>query len=152
MRRSSRRRSQTALALALLAAVVVAPAGAQTRELRWASDPEGGAPYVEADPNDPTRLTGFDVEIAALLARGLGRTPSFLYVAFQSLDQAVTRGDADIALCGMEDTPARRTAMAVTIPYYEFREVLSVREADAGRLKTLADFRGKRVATLAGTI
>jgi His/Glu/Gln/Arg/opine family amino acid ABC transporter permease subunit len=148
-------RSSLARLAATLAVVVILTspqAQAQTRELRWASDPEGGAPYVEADPNDPTRLTGFDVEIAGLLAKGLGRTPRFLYVAFQSMDQAVARGDADIGLCGVEDTPARRSAMAVTIPYYEFREVLTVREADASQLKTLADFRGKRVATLAGTI
>src|SRR5262249_23443832 len=149
--------SVPALAVTLVAAsagqaIPAPPAAAQTRELRWASDPEGGAPYVEADPNDPTKLTGFDVEIAGLLARGLGRTPRFLYVAFQSMDQAVARGDADIGLCGLEDTPASRAAIAVTIPYYEVRERPRVREAEAGRLKTLADFRGKRVATLAGTI
>src|SRR5262245_13903908 len=44
-------------------------------ELRWGGDAEGGAPYVEADPADPSRVVGFDVEIARLLATGLGRTP-----------------------------------------------------------------------------
>ena len=33
--------------------------------------------------------------------------------------------------------------MAVTLPYYEFREVLSVRDADASRLASLADLRGQ---------
>jgi polar amino acid transport system substrate-binding protein len=42
--------------------------------------------------------------------------------------------------------------MAPTIPYYQFREVLSVRDADAARFRTLADLRGRRVATLGGTI
>jgi polar amino acid transport system substrate-binding protein len=42
--------------------------------------------------------------------------------------------------------------MAVTLPYYEFREVLSVRDGDAARFGSLADLRGKRVATLGGTI
>ena len=42
--------------------------------------------------------------------------------------------------------------MAPTIPYYEFREVLSVRDADATRFRTLADLRGRRVGTLGGTI
>jgi polar amino acid transport system substrate-binding protein len=42
--------------------------------------------------------------------------------------------------------------MAPTVPYYEFREVLSVRDADAGRFRTLADLRGRRVGTLGGTI
>src|ERR1051326_5294632 len=78
----------------------------------WAGDPEGGAPFVEADPAHPDRLVGFDVEIASLIARGLGRTPRFVLIAFTSLDQSILRGDADIALSGIEDTPARRATLA----------------------------------------
>jgi polar amino acid transport system substrate-binding protein len=127
-------------------------AAAQPRLLRWAGDPEGGAPFVEADPSHPDRVTGFDVEIAGLLAAGVGRTPEFQNVAFRSIDQSITRGDADIGMSGIEDTPARRATMAVTLPYYEFREVLAVRDGDAARFRSLADLRGKIVGTLEGTI
>jgi polar amino acid transport system substrate-binding protein len=120
--------------------------------LRWAGDAEGGAPYVEADPADPARVVGFDVEVAEVIARGLGREPRFVEVAFASIDQSIVRGDAEIGLSGIEDTPARRAGYAVTVPYYEFREVLSVRAADAGRYRTLSDLRGRRVGTLGGTI
>ncbi len=120
--------------------------------LRWAGDPEGGAPYVEANPNNPDDLVGFDVEIADLLARGLGRRAQFVFVQFQSIDQSINRGDAEIGLSGIEDTPAHRATMAVTVPYYSFREVLSVRAADAARYHSLADLAGRRVATLQGTI
>jgi His/Glu/Gln/Arg/opine family amino acid ABC transporter permease subunit len=119
---------------------------------RWAGDPEGGAPFVEADPSYPDRLVGFDVEIAELVARGLGRRSEFINIDFRSIDQSIGRGDADIGLSGIEDTPARRATLAVTVPYYEFREVLSVRDADRARLATLADLRGKSVGTLSGTI
>jgi polar amino acid transport system substrate-binding protein len=125
---------------------------AQQSDLRWAGDLEGGAPFVEADPNDPNKLTGFDVEIAELIARGLKRTPHFQFVPYGSIDQAIERGTAEIGLSGMEDTPTRRAAMATTIPYYAFREVLAVRDADAGRFRTLADLRGRRVGTLGGTM
>jgi polar amino acid transport system substrate-binding protein len=125
---------------------------AQSSELKWAGDPEGGAPFVEADPADPNKLTGFDVEIAELIAQGVHKTPRFLFVPYGSIDQAIERGTADIGLSGMEDTPARRAAMATTIPYYAFREVLAVRDADAGTLRRLADLKGRRVATLGGTI
>ena len=125
---------------------------AQQPALTWAGDPEGGAPFVEADPADPNKLAGFDVEIAELIARGLNRTPRFFFVPYASIDQAIERGTADIGLSGVEDTPARRAAMATTIPYFAFREVLAVREADAGRLRTLADLQGRRVGTLGGTI
>jgi polar amino acid transport system substrate-binding protein len=121
-------------------------------ELRWGGDAEGGAPFVEADPRDPTRVVGFDVEIASLLARELGRTPRFVQVGFTSLDAAVVRGDFDIGLSGLEDTPARRARLAVTIPYYEFREILTVRAVDRKRFRTLDDLRGRRVATLGATL
>src|ERR1700681_2848177 len=142
----------------VLACVLVglAAAGAAaretSRELRWAGDPEGGAPFVESSPTDPDTLVGFDVEIADLIARGLNRSPRFVLVAFASIDQSVARGDAEIGLSGLEDTPARRALLSVTIPYYEFREVLSVRDADASRFRTLHDLAGRRVATLGGTL
>src|SRR5262245_21427905 len=105
--------------------------------MRWAGDPEGGAPYVESSPANADELVGFDVEIAELMARGLGREPQFVFVTFTSIDQSVARGDAEVGLSGIEDSPARRSAMAVTVPYYEFREVLTVREADRGKFRTL---------------
>ena len=103
---------------------------------------------MEADPNNPQIVRGFDVEIAELIAQTLGRKPEFVQVAFASLDQSAVRGDFDIGLSGIEDTPARRATVAASIPYYRFREVLTVREGDRDRFRTLADLRGRRVATL----
>jgi polar amino acid transport system substrate-binding protein len=120
--------------------------------LRWGGDAEGGAPFVEADPNDPSKMAGFDVEIAELVARRLGREAEFVQVAYSSLDQSARRGDFDIGLSGIEDMPARRASLAASVPYYEFREVITVREADRGRFTALADLRGRRVATLGGTL
>ena len=136
----------------LMLAGAARAAGTGPPDLRWGGDAEGGAPFVEADPADPARVRGFDVEIAGALAKGLGRTPQFVQVAYQSIDQSAQRGDFDIGLSGVEDTPARRAALSVTLPYFEFREVLAVRASEAGRFRTLADFRGRRVGTLSGTI
>ncbi len=136
--------------IAILAGAIAAQA--DTPPLRWGGDAEGGAPFVEADPNDPAVLRGFDVDVANEIAKGLGRRPQFVQVAFQSIDQSVERGDFEIGMSGVEDTPARRAAHAVTIPYFEFHEVLAVRDADRNRFRTLADLRGHRVATLSGTI
>lgn len=162
-------RSRCTAVLGLLGAVVIAfaivglPVATPTlsaqasgeapgERLRWAGDPEGGAPFVESSPDHPDVLVGFDVEIAELLARGLGRQPQFVFVSFTSIDQSVARGDADVGLSGIEDTPARRAAMAVSVPYYRFREVLAVRTADRGRIRSLADLAGRRVGTLGGTM
>jgi polar amino acid transport system substrate-binding protein len=132
--------------MALTAAAQEAPI------LRWGGDAEGGAPFVEADPANPSRVTGFDVDVAEEIARGLGRRPQFVQVAFASIDQSVQRGDFDIGMSGVEDTPARRAALAATIPYYQFTETITVRQADRQRFRTLEDLAGRRVGTLGGTI
>src|SRR5436309_2761456 len=90
----SRRRS---LYLAVLFLLAVSLAGVRAAfqpgtaaggpDMRWAGDAEGGAPYVEADPANPSRVVGFDVEIAGLIAKGLGRKPQFVEIAFASIDQ-----------------------------------------------------------------
>ena len=107
---------------------------------------------MEANPQKPDTLVGFDVEIADLLARGLGLESRFVLVTFASIDQSVARGDAEIGLSGLEDSAVRRRSMSVTIPYYEFREVLSVRDGEAGRYQRLADLAGRRVGTLGNTL
>src|SRR5262245_30405861 len=130
------------VALAIALCLRPGPSAAQTSsalDLTWAGDAEGGAPFVEADPSRPEEVVGFDVDIASLIARGLGRTSRFVMISFASIDQSISRGDADIGLSGIEDTAARRAALSVTLPYYEFREVLAVRDADAGQLRTMAD-------------
>jgi len=132
--------------------VIAASAQAQAPPFRWGGDAEGGAPYVEADPNDPSKLRGFDVEVAGEIAKALGKRPEFVQVAFNDIDQSVQRGDFEIGMSCVEDTPGRRAQLAETIPYFEFHEVLTVREEDRGRIRTLADLRGRRVGTLGATI
>ena len=142
-------------AFALAIAILLQPAiaAAQTgdvKELRWAGDPEGGAPFVEA-----ARASR---RWSASTWRSRNSSPAVSAARRGScssvhIDRPVDpRGDADIGLSGIEDTPARRATLAVTVPYYEFREVLSVRDADAGRFRTLGILAGGRVATLGGTI
>jgi len=107
---------------------------------------------VEADPSDPSKLRGFDVEIASELGRRMGRVPRFVQVAYSSIDQSVDRGDFYLGLSGVEDTPGRRAALSVTVPYFEFREVLTTRAGEEGRFLALPSLRGRRVGTLGGTI
>ena len=140
----------------VLAALAIACRAAGTPihtggELRWGGDAEGGAPFVEADPANPARVRGFDVEIAEMLARGLGRTPRFVQVAWSSIEASVERGDFTVGMSGVEDRPELRARHAVSIPYYEFHEVLAVRPADSSRFTNLRDLAGRRVATLGST-
>jgi polar amino acid transport system substrate-binding protein len=139
--------------VALLSIVLLLGAGEASgqRVLRWGGDAEGGAPFVEADPANPSLVRGFDVEIAALLARGLGREPRFVQVAWSSIEASVERGDFDVGMSGVEDRPELRARHAVSVPYFEFREVLAVRRADSARFRRMSDLAGKRVGTLGAT-
>src|SRR5207237_10340804 len=101
---------------------------------------------------DPSKLRGFDVEVAEEIAKGLGKRAQFVQVAFSSIDQSVARGDFEIGMSGVEDTPPRRAALSATVPYFEFHEVLTVRDEDRNRYRTLSDLRGHRVGTLSATI
>ncbi|MEO5816406.1 MAG: ABC transporter substrate-binding protein/permease [Gemmatimonadaceae bacterium] len=140
----------------LIATVLLSACGPATKptavaELRWGGDAEGGAPFVEADPSNPSRVRGFDVDIAGMIARGLGREPTFVQVAWASIEASVERGDFDVGMSGVEDRPELRARHAVSIPYFEFREVLAVRAADHNTYRTLADLAGRRVGTLGAT-
>ncbi|MCA0374336.1 MAG: ABC transporter substrate-binding protein/permease [Gemmatimonadetes bacterium] len=142
--------------MALLAACAAPPAAESpvtaAPPLRWGGDAEGGAPFVEADPANPTQVRGFDVEIAEAMAKGLGRQAQFTQVAWGAIEASVARGDVDVGMSGLEDRPALRARFAVSLPYFAFREVLAVRPADRARFTTLASLAGRRVGTLGNTL
>ena len=141
------------IAASFILIALAAQGASADRVLVWGGDAEGGAPFVEADPANPSRVRGFDVEVAERIARGLSRRSArFVQVQWSSIDQSVERGDFDIGMSGVEDTPARRAQHSVTLPYFEFREVLAVRPQDRGKVRSLADLRARRVATLGATI
>lgn len=161
MTRRNARRAAALLCVMIGAAVLTAvqsPSSPSTASavqksspFRWGGDAEGGAPFVEANAADPSKVRGFDVEISELIARGLGRAPKFVQVAWASIGQSVARGDFELGMSGMEDGAELRARYSVTIPYYEFYEVLAVRPADSARYRTLNDLAKHRVGTLGAT-
>ena len=89
----------------------------QQTVLRWAGDPEGGAPFVEADPvTIPDRSSASTSKSPSCLRAASAAHRNSSTSTFTSIDQSIARGDADIGLSGIEDTPARRATLAVTIP------------------------------------
>jgi polar amino acid transport system substrate-binding protein len=118
--------------------------------LRWGGDMQGGEPYVFQDPRGGG-LVGFEVELADALARRLGVRAEFVQNDWQTLLPSLERGDFDVAMNGLEVTPARRARVAFTRPYYAFAETLVTRRDDS-RVAGLADLRGRRVGTLDGSL
>ncbi|MSP16001.1 MAG: transporter substrate-binding domain-containing protein [Myxococcales bacterium] len=145
-----------ALALALALALAAArPVRADTLadvhargELIWGGDKQGGEPYAFEDVADPTRLIGFEVEIADELARRLGVRARFQQYAWSNLVPGLERGDFDIALNGLEATSERQERVLLSRPYYSYGEVLAVKRGAPYRSLDDLARAGKTVATL----
>lgn len=119
--------------------------------LRWGGDIQGGEPYAFQDPHDSSRLLGFEVDIAAALARRLGVRAEFVQNDWSTLIPSLERGNFDIIMNGLEVTTARRERVAFSRPYYAFTETLVVRRDEAA-LHALKDLRNHRVGTLAASL
>jgi polar amino acid transport system substrate-binding protein len=122
----------------------------QRGELRWGGDLQGGEPYVFEDEKEPGKIEGFEVEIADALAKKLGVRAKFMQNDWSNLVPALERGDFDVILNGLEETPERRARIRLSAPYYTYGETLTVRAG--AKFTTLADLKGKRVGTLNQTV
>ncbi|HXK18483.1 MAG TPA: transporter substrate-binding domain-containing protein, partial [Polyangiaceae bacterium] len=122
----------------------------QRGELRWGGDLQGGEPYVFEDEARPGKLQGFEVEIADALAQQLGVRAKFMQNDWSNLVPALERGDFDVILNGLEETPERRARLRLSAPYYTYGETLTVRAG--AKYRSLGDLKGKRVGTLNQTV
>ena len=64
--------------------------------MNWAGDAEGGAPYQMPDPRNPSRIIGFEVDIADALAKRMGRTANFIQNQWDGLVPGLERGEYDM--------------------------------------------------------
>lgn len=135
----------------LLGALLLAAAAWPDPTLKYGADAEGGAPYSFYDADDPEKLVGFEIEILDELARRMETKPEFVQNAWDSLVPALTRGDIDVALNGIEVTPDRADVVEFTRPYYVFQQELTVRAKET-QIRSLADLRGRKVGTLSGSL
>jgi polar amino acid transport system substrate-binding protein len=120
-------------------------------ELTWGADEQGGEPYVFEDAAQGGALVGFEVDLADSLARALGVRARFVQSDWTTLIPSLERGTYDVALNGIEVTPALAARVAFSRPYYRFSERLVARRGD-GRVRDLASTAGLRVGTLAGSL
>ncbi len=128
----------------------------QRGTLIWGADQEGGGPFVLPAPEDPTKLIGFEVELAELIAAHLGVKAQFAQGQWDKLPDLLTRGDIDCVLNGYEWTPARAAAFGTSVPYYIYELQLLGRKDDLSLrswsdVKQTEDGRKKRIAVLGGS-
>lgn len=125
----------------------------QRGTLIWGADQEGGGPFVYPASDDPTRLEGFEVDLAQLIAERLSVTPRFQQGQWDKLPDLLDRGDIDIVLNGYEWTPNRGARYGTSVPYYIYELQLLARKDDASLTSwnDLAAGSRRRVAVLGGS-
>ncbi len=156
----------------MLLSVVAGPARAaeawnrvgSSGELRWGADTSGGAPYVYQNPEDPSRLIGFELDIMEALAKSLGVKAKLVAIPWDQLIPSLLRDDCDIAFNGLEVTADRAKTINFSNPYYVFSEQITVRRrnihdsvagaanSSGGQIRRFEDLRGRRVGTLSASL
>jgi polar amino acid transport system substrate-binding protein len=148
-------------ALALLALVLSAPRIARADlldtvrargTLIWGGDQEGGGPYVYPRDDAPDVVTGFEVELAELVARELGVKAQFFQGNWDKLPDLAKSGQIDVVLNGYELTPERQAVLEASKPYYVYALQLLVKRG--GRIDgfaALAQKPGAKVGILGGS-
>lgn len=90
-------------------------------------------------------LTGFDVEVGALVAEGLGVTPEYVETDWSAILAGVDAGRFDIACNGVEFTEERAKSYEFSSFYVYTQMVLVVRD-DNEDIQSLDDLKGKKTA------
>jgi polar amino acid transport system substrate-binding protein len=117
--------------------------------LRYGADAEGGAPFIFLDSADPTKTQGFEVDLAAALAKELGREIRFNQKNYENLALYLERGEIDFVMNGLEVTGDRLERLRMSRAYYVYTLQL-VGRAGEERFVTLDQLRtlGLTVGTL----
>lgn len=129
-----------------LLVLLVLPVGLRADDpppLRWGTDPTGGAPYVFK--NDRGEFVGFEVELAAFLAKELGRKSQMVTGDWDKLPELLgkppTEDGIDIVLNGYELREDLEKNYPSTIPYYVYRLGLVVHADNADAIAGWSDVR-----------
>ncbi len=120
-------------------------------ELRWAADAKSGVPYMFVDPNDPTKMNGFELDIMTKIAERMGRKLVFVQNEWESLVPGLERGDYDVAANGLEITPERKQQVLFSEPYYTTFEQMIVR-SDENDIKDINTVGTKKIGTLKASL
>lgn len=106
------------------------------------------APWTYHDEND--KLTGFDVELAKMIAAKIGVEARFEETPWESILAGIDAGRFDMACNGVGYTEDRAEKYAFSTPYVYMGTVLVVRK-DNTDIKKFEDIKGKMTANTASS-
>jgi len=108
-------------------------------------------PFNFKDPKTG-HLTGYDVDVARLVAARLKLKPQFVLTEWSAILPALTSGKVDAAISQVIITPEREEAYDFSIPYTYSGFQLMVRKNERATYRSLADLKGRRLGVRQGSV
>jgi polar amino acid transport system substrate-binding protein len=118
--------------------------------IKWGADDSGGAPFVFTNPDDPSKIIGFEVDIMEKVAEHMGVKQEIVKGQWDTLPANLLAGRSDIVMNGLEINEERKKKVGFSKPYFLYEQQLAIRSADKDKYKSLADLKGKKIGTLSG--
>ena len=112
------------------------------------SDKNGGVPIQ----GSKEYAGGYDVEIAKIVADGLGKKLVIVKTEWDGLGPAVNSNKIDAIMAGMSPTAERKKTIDFTDKYYTSNLVIVVKKGGAyENAKSIADFKGAKITAQLNT-
>lgn len=110
-----------------------------------------GTLYPTSFHGDDKKLTGFDVEVAKAVAKGLHKKIQFKEMDVSGTMSALNNGTVDMAVNDYSISKKREKQFALSTPYKFSFDSMIVRKKDQSGIHSFADLKGKKTGGEAGT-
>lgn len=108
-------------------------------------------PFNFKDPKSG-ELSGYDVDVARLLAAKMGLKPAFFATEWSAILAGLGAGKYDVIISQVGITPARQQAFDFSIPYTYSSPQLIVRKDDTAQYASLESLKGRKLGVGQGSI
>jgi cystine transport system substrate-binding protein len=108
-------------------------------------------PFNFRDPKTG-QLTGYDVDVARLVAARLGLKPEFVTTEWAAILAGLGAGKYDVIISQVNVTPKREQAFDFSVPYTYSTPQLIVRRNERIEYKKLEDLKGRKVGVGQGSV
>ncbi|MBU5256600.1 transporter substrate-binding domain-containing protein [Tissierella praeacuta] len=102
--------------------------------------------------NGKDEIVGFDIDIAKEIAADIGVELEIVDMKFEGLLPALVTDDIDFIVAGMVADEKRKKSVDFSVPYYQGKQRIIVRNEDKDKLKEPEDFNGLKVGAQKSTI
>ncbi len=108
--------------------------------------------FIILDDKGEQQYVGIDLSVSEAIAADMGKTLTVSNMDFDSLMAALSKGDVDMVLAAIEETPERLEAADFSNPYYQDKPAKVLIKADKAETYTSTDaFSGKSIGAQTGT-